>query len=597
MWPRPQGSPPRSGGAKVSWADYDADGLQDCLWGDHLYRNNGNGTFTDVATTVGFTKGSDMEMFVDVDNDGDLDIVCMPANLLYLNDKGNFTLDQNPGFMPAVNSTAMSFADYDSDKYPDFVLANGEYMYMKNPANPSDSALIPGAAWEAYLYVNTQDGHFSDQKKAYLGGYLRGPWGRNPYNQSQQIEGWRPARCVQWVDFDDDGDMDLFMGNDRLQPDLVFQNQGTGDLANVARVVGLEGERKSSYPGYYGNTMGCDFGDYDNDGMMDILKSSVAYPYRTPYSDMTTLFRNIGSPDYTFASVINGGPGYRAMNGDVAWGDFNNDGLLDFYITTNEKCYASQLYMQNPDNTFVDVTYAAGVGLENARSVAWVDFDNDGKLDLCVVMPDGLKLFKNQLTGIGNSTTLTLTSKTANVFALGAQLKVHVGSTIYTRQIVAGKGAGVQEPYAQHIGIGTAAKIDSVTIRWPLGNMETVKDVPINAGKTIVEYVYDPTAAETPAQPTSVDLQQNFPNPFSRSRNAMTNIGYNLPASAVVKLDVFDLKGALVRTLINQSQGAGMHFIQWDGLDARGRSVPAGTYQYVLTTNGVVLSKRLIVLK
>jgi hypothetical protein len=192
---------------------------------------------------------------------------------------------------------------------------------------------------------------------------------------------------------------------------------------------------------------------------------------------------------------------------------------------------------------------------------------------------------------------MTLKSKTGNDFALGAQIKVYVGTTVYTKQIVAGKGAGIQEPYTQYFGIGGATKVDSVTIRWPLGNMETVKNPTINTALAITEYVVDPSATDAPAQPTTVDLQQNFPNPFSRSRNSLTNIGYNLPSNATVKVDVYNLQGSLVRTLLNQNQSAGMHFIQWDGLDAKGQTVPAGTYQYVLTTNGVVLSKRLIVLK
>jgi hypothetical protein len=127
--------------------------------------------------------------------------------------------------------------------------------------------------------------------------------------------------------------------------------------------------------------------------------------------------------------------------------------------------------------------------------------------------------------------------------------------------------------------------------------METLKNININAYNSVTEYVYDPSSTQTPPQPERLDLQQNFPNPFSRSRNSLTNIGYNLPASASVKLDVYDMQGALVRTLVNMTQSAGMHFVQWDGKDTNGKTVSAGTYQYVLTTNGVVLNKRLIVLK
>ena len=111
-------------------------------------------------------------MFADIDNDGDLDIVCQPDALLYINDNGMYVKDTEPGFGTGRNTTAMAFADYDGDFFLDLFVAHGEYMYQKNPSNPNDSALIRGAAHEGYFYGNTQNGKFRDIKGQVLGGYL-----------------------------------------------------------------------------------------------------------------------------------------------------------------------------------------------------------------------------------------------------------------------------------------------------------------------------------------------------------------------------------------------------------------------------------------
>ncbi len=580
---------------RLSWGDFDGDGRQDLLSGDRLYRNKPDGTFEDVAKAVGFNIGSQVQMFVDVDNDGDLDIVCQPDNFVYLNNAGSFSLQASPGLSRSVNTQAMAFADYNNDGLPDFFVGNGEYMFMKNPTNQQDSALVEGAAWQGFLYTN-KGGTFLDNT-ANVGGYTKGQYGRNPYNRNQTVEGWRPSSCVQWTDYDNDGDMDLFVGNDRLQSNYLFENQGTPFFRSIAQAHGAQGGTKSAYPGLYGNTRGCDFGDVNNDGTMDLLTGETAIPYELMYSDITSIWRNNAATAFSFTnSQAISKLGYTVYQADVAWADFNNDGLLDFYVTSGEQCFTSSLYRQNQDGSFTDVTYESGTGLEGGFGVAWADFDNDGDLDLGVASEFGLRLYRNELTQKGSWTELRLQASTGNSHAIGARVRVFAGGAVYLREVTAGKGAGSQQPYVLHVGLGTAASIDSIIVRWPGKKNETFKGLAINQILTLSEKPptsvrNEETVVRTP------DLQQNYPNPFSKSRNGSTSIAYNLPSAADIRLELYDMRGSLVKTFVREMQPAGMHFMTWDGKNDRGESVPSGTYQYILRANGTLLTKQLVVLK
>ena len=581
---------------RVAWGDYNGDGWQDLLSGNRLYRNKGDGTFEDVAASAGYTGGSQVQMFADIDNDGDLDIVCQPANLVYINTNGTFTLGASTGLVQSVNTQAMCFADYNNDTYPDLFVANGEYLFAKNPQDPADSARVEGAAWTARLYDGGSGLKFTE-KTANLGGYAKGQFGRNPYNTNQTVEGYRPSTSAQWIDYDGDGDADLFVGNDRLQPNSLYENQGTPFFRSVGATHNAQGGVKSGYSGLYGNTRGCDFGDYNNDGTHDLLTGEMALPFRLMYSDITSIWKNDATLSNSFANMqLTAKLGYTVYQADVAWADVNNDGRLDFYVSSGERCAEGSLYIQNADYSFTDVAYTAGLRAEAGFGVAWADFDNDGDLDLAIGSEFGFRLFRNELTSKGNWVQLNLKGKTGNSHAIGARARVYAGGVMYTRAVTAGKGAGSQQPYVLHIGLGSATAIDSVVIRWPNKKLETVKNLDINKIHSLTEKTSSTAVDNAPAAKRA-DLQQNYPNPFSKSRNGATNIAYNLPSASTVTLEIFDLRGARIKVLNSGPQAAGMHFTAWDGRNDLGDPVPSGTYQYVLSSSGVVLTKQLVVLK
>jgi hypothetical protein len=587
-------------GRRVSWGDFDDDGSQDLIYGSHLYRNEGDGSFADVGASAGYDGGSDVNMFVDVDNDGDLDIVCQPENIIYFNDAGSFTKDTEPGFGISRNTTAMTFADYDGDTYPDMFVANAEYMYKKNPQNPNDSALIRGAAWEAFFYGNSQNGHFRDIKGTVLGGYRAGQYGRDPYDQNQLVTGYRPVTGANWADIDGDGDMDLYATNNRLQPNYVFENQGTGFMREVASLHGLQGVIKTdpNYVGLFGNSRGCDLADYDNDGDVDLFVGEAVERWRLPAGDLTGVWKNSGPPNSQFAQVPNTTSklGFDLYDGDVAWGDFDNDGLYDVVVTPGENCFNATLYKQNPDQSFTNVTYESGIDAVNSLGAAWADYDNDGDLDLAIASETGLKLYRNDNMANGNWVGFNLRSINSNAFAIGAKIQVVVGGTIYTRWVTAGKGAGSQQPYVQYVGLGTASSIDSVMVRWPDGKSLSLIDPDINMVHDITEQP-PVSVGNNPAAPVAMQLQQNYPNPFSQSVNATTQISWELGAKNDVTLQIYDTRGALVRTLVQGSREAGTHHVNWDGTDNAGLSVASGSYRYVLTVNGQTTARTMVVVR
>jgi hypothetical protein len=586
-------------GRRMSWADFDGDGYQDLIYGKHLLRNNGSGRFIDVSSQVGYDGGSTINMFADIDNDGDLDIVCSPETWIYVNNGGQFTKDTEPGFGVGRNSTAMTIADYDNDGYLDIFVANGEYMYMKNPANNRDSALVRGAAWEAFLYGNSNNGKFRDVKSMILGGYRSGAYGRNPYDNQQTVQGYRPITGAMWVDIDLDGDMDLYASVDRLQPNYLWENQGNGFFREVAMQHGLQGVVKSNpdYIGLFGNTKGCDFIDYDNDGDPDLFTGEAVEQWRLLAGDLTSVWSNSGKPNSQFSQVPNTTSqiGFQMQWGDVAWGDFDNDGLPDVFITSGENCYNATLLHQQSDRSFANLTYQMGINAENSLGAVWVDYDNDGDLDLCVATETGIKLYRNDMPRQFNWIGFNLRTRSSNIYGVGSRIEVIAGSQKYTRWITIGKGAGSQAPFVQHVGIGAATAVDSAVFVLPNGERFSILNPEINKMHNILEP--EPVNVNQLAAVQTIALQQNYPNPFSRSTASATRISYDLASSGNVTLHVYDSRGAIVKTLVNGHSSAGSHSVNWDGIAESGIPVASGTYTCVLTVNGITATRQMVVMK
>ena len=588
---------PEQANIRVAWGDFDEDGYQDLLWGDHLFRNKRDGTFQDVARAVGYNIGSQVNMFADIDNDGDLDIVCQPQPFVYFNKGGSFSFFSMPGLLHSRATQAMAFGDYNNDSYPDLFVANGESIFVQTPGRKRDSVLVEGISPPSRLYMNDAGKGFIVHTES-LKGYEPDAKVKNPVETGRNLTGYRPATCAQWIDIDNDGDLDLFVGTDHLQPNYLFENRGSEGFVDMAKTWNAEGGLKAGWESYFGNTQSCDFADYNNDGAFDMVSSATALPYELAYCDITAIRNADPAASGSFSKTPGPSlPGYTARQGDVAWGDYDNDGLLDLIVTGGSPCVGTTLYRQQPDHSFRDVTQEIGFTSINAMSVAWVDYDNDGDLDIALVEGTTLKLLRNDLPDKGNWVELRLEGKTTNRSAIGARITVYAGGKGFNRFVSAGKGSGSQQPFIQHIGIGSETRIDSVVIAWPgVKKIQTVAQIQPNMLTLIVEAVRRSTQ-DDPATPQAPDLLQNFPNPFSKGKNASTSIAYNLPAAADIRLEIIDLTGSLVAVLLEKPQSQGLHYVQWDGKNQKGESMPSGSYFYMLSSKGNVLARELILLK
>lgn len=425
----------------VAWFDFDGDGDDDlfvaALGKNRLFRND-DGRFTKLKKT-GLEKGKDPSFGVavgDYDNDGRLDLFVAnlgTANRLYHNEGGgrfrNVTRDASVGGGSA-NSYSAAWADYDRDGLVDLYVANGSQ----------------NAAAKNYLYHNEGGGRFREVADAAGVGGAESSLG-----------------CV-WGDYDGDGWPDLYVANFG-QPNRLYRNNGDGTFTDRARQAGVDDA---------GNGAGAAWGDYDNDGLLDL------YLFNTNAgASSDRLYRNRG--DGTFADATDAAGVRDSGDGEaVVWGDFDNDGWLDLYVVNRSDFSRQHNHLfRNLGGRFVEVTGTAGAeGTGSGQPAAAADYDGDGRLDLYVGNLPGEReeLFHNR-TEAGNALVVRLTGRASNRAAIGARVTVAVGDLTMTREICSSSGRSSQNQLSAHFGLGTASEADSVDIRWPNGTVEHVERV------------------------------------------------------------------------------------------------------------------------
>ncbi|MBI5779042.1 MAG: VCBS repeat-containing protein [Planctomycetes bacterium] len=484
-------------GRGVAWGDYDNDGRQDILFnGSYLWRNKGDGTFEDVTAQAKLTGGYGSGVWADYNNDGFLDFFAFgDADALWKNNGDgtftNVTAEVNPKMSDGYPTLAVGWGDYDRDGFVDLYVANYERPF--GVGNPD------------FLWKNIKGERFED---------VTASAGVVPTKNMC-------GRGVNWGDYNNDGWLDIFVSNYRLNPDFLWKNNGNGTFTNVAREVGVEGKPVNNA---YGHTIGSEWADYDNDGNLDLFQANLAHPRYITFSNMSYLLHNngasrcpegirgaplvsIGAPEYHFTECRReSGIRYEETHSDAAWGDFDNDGLLDLYIASCYPNVPSFLYRQSPKGKFTDVTWLTGTRATDTWGCTWADYDNDGDLDLMVCEQGKVHLFRNEMisnTVIAsepkggarqshNWLEVKLVGKDCNKSAIGARLilktkpqgeipiislsvlnKPGRSSQQYMREVEGGKGAGNQNSLVQHFGLGDYnGKLD-LSVRWPCGKTTT----------------------------------------------------------------------------------------------------------------------------
>jgi len=486
---------PETLGSGCAFLDFDRDGWQDIIlingmdWPGHkrqkstlhLYRNNRNGTFTDVTRAAGL----DVEMYGmgvaigDYNNDGfpDIFVSCVGQSRLFRNTgKGTFidaTRASGLKGRQAFSTSALWF-DYDRDGLLDLFVCNyvrwsPEHDVFCSRDGSHKSFCTPEAyrGDTCWLFHNRGDGSFEDVTAT-----------SGIFDTSSKSLG------VAMFDYDQDGWPDLLVAND-TQPNKLYHNLHNGKFKDVAVEAGIafsnEGKARAG--------MGMDTGDFDNSGKPGIAITNFD-------NEMIGLYRSTakGVYDDVAEPAGLGGPSKNTLGFGCSFLDTDLDGALDLAVAnghideTVRNIRGNVGYAQPPhlflnlgNGKFRDVANAVGGGFEKAkvgRGLAYADFDRDGDLDILMTTNNGpALLYRNDQLGKNNSIKFYLTGTKSNRDAIGAAIRIYYNGQSQSRLVHTGSSYLSQSELPVTFGVGKRDKIERVAIDWPNGRAEEFKDL------------------------------------------------------------------------------------------------------------------------
>ena len=478
-------------GAGVVILDFNGDGLHDIyvtnsVGANALYSNDGDGTFTDVAASAGVDDPdarSNGGCGADYDNDGDQDLYLTnygPSRLFRNSGDGTFVdVADAAGVVDThavLRSTGCAWGDYDRDGHLDFIVVR--HLHEFEP-----TALA--------LYHNNADGTFTNV--TYLLGDIPGSYPLPP-NDETYGNIWGAGYQPGWVDFDNDGDLDLYVVNDfgiEIHSNVLWRNDGpapdgTWSFFDASIDSGADVT-------IYG--MALAVGDYDLDGYLDMFVTNIRD---------NVLLRNNGD-GRTFTNTMPDVVPDIAKIGRkdrVTWGatflDYDNDGDEDLYVVSgqlggptdaNARNQRNVLLRNRGDGTFAKVSSAGGADDPGiGHGAGYLDFNGDGCLDLYVAnLGQPAKLFQNVCQSGNSWLTIKTVGTTSNRDGIGARITVVAGGKAQIREIASGASMMGQNMLEAHFGLGSVTLADSVTVRWPSGKVQTLTGVAVNQRLTITE--------------------------------------------------------------------------------------------------------------
>ncbi|MDQ2976285.1 MAG: CRTAC1 family protein [Acidobacteriota bacterium] len=498
-------------GSGAAFIDYDNDGWMDVFLvngtrldglspslnaTNRLYRNNGNGTFTDVTENAGLVRtGWGQSVCVgDYDNNGydDLFISGFGKNALYRNSgKGTFTeVAEKAGVANNITrwGSGSAFVDYDRDGLLDLFVASYIDLDLKTAPLPETGPCLykgvmvacgpPGLKGGVNaLYHNNGDGTFADVSEKSGITKTNGTYGLG----------------VLTADFDNDGWPDIYVANDSA-PAALYHNNKNGTFTDI----GVEAGCAFSMDGKSQAGMGVTAGDYDRDGWLDIFKTNFS-------GDTSSLYRNTGKAAFDDVTYQAGLGVYTRWLG---WGcgflDVNNDGWPDIFLVnghvypeveklTTEAGYAQRkvLYRNLQDGHFADVSVEAGeaVMLPNpSRAAAFGDYDNDGDIDILINSVNASpELLRADSTNQNNFIKIKTIGVKSNRDGIGARIKCVTADGSQIDEVRSGGSYYSQNDLRVHFGVGKNKAIKTIEVRWPSGQIDTLNDLAANQLVTVKE--------------------------------------------------------------------------------------------------------------
>ena len=422
----------------VAWGDYDGDDNLDFIVANSgtlnfLYHNQGDGQFVRFNDDPFASDIHDATTPVwgDIDNDGDIDLfvanngISGSENNLFYRNNGNQTFSRMVGqslVTDAEYSTCASWADYDRNGFLDLIVVNQGGLNA--------------------LYKNLGDGSFDRI-------------GVSPFSVDQGM-----SRGCSWADYDNDGDLDLFIANAGSDPgefNFLYENLGDGQFNKITSENPVVTDKGMSYGGCWG--------DYNNDGLLDLYVVNGG-------GQANVLYINQG--DGNFIKAPDTLPICEPSDSrGASWVDFNNDGWLDLLVINffdfSDEGYRNILYQNLSDGNFMKIgTGPIYIDSGDKSGHAWADYDRDGDPDLIITNPDDVAtiLYRNN-TENNNWLQVSLEGVTSNRQGIGARVVVKSGNFAQMRDIGSGNtGQGQNEPIA-HFGLGGLESIDSLIVIWP----------------------------------------------------------------------------------------------------------------------------------
>jgi enediyne biosynthesis protein E4 len=467
-------------------------------YSNRLFRNHGDGTFTDVTERAG-VQGVGYSMGVaagDYDNDGFVDLFVAGFNrnqLLHNNGDGTFTDVTEKagvgGMTPKAGkawSVTAGWFDYNNDGLLDLLVINylnydlATAAHCATGGNPDYCSPVQFLGTANILYRNNGDGTFTDVSR-----------------ESRIAEFVGKGMGVSFADYDGDGFVDVFISNDTFQ-NYLLHNNGDGTFSEVGVEAGV------AYNGF-GNAvagMGTDFRDIDNDGRPDIFQTSM-------FGEGFPLFRNLGGGQF---QDVSSGAGLTAGTSRLtAWGtgvyDFDNDGWKDLFtanadILDNAMVVAHRPYglpnavFRNLGSVggtlrFADVSATAGAGflaVAAHRGAAFGDLNNDGRIDAVVTVLNGApQILMNRTAGGEHWILLKLVGVQSNRDGLGTKVKVTTARGTQWNHATTAVGYNSSSDKRVHFGLGDAAVIEEIELRWPSGIRQVLRDVKADQVLTVTE--------------------------------------------------------------------------------------------------------------
>ncbi|MCY4404103.1 MAG: CRTAC1 family protein [Candidatus Poribacteria bacterium] len=465
-----------------------------------LYRNNGNGTFTDItqSANVGDTGYGMGIVFADYNADGYIDIYVTNYgdNVLYRNN-GNSTFSdvtKTAGVECPLWSTGAAFADVDGDNDLDLYVCNYvDYDLKMFEKKKSESMqfgkLVPNALnptvfqpQDNILYRNNGDGSFTD---------ITSEAGVSAHS----------GRSMQAIfsDFDNDNDMDLYVANDTSE-NHIYRNEGNGTFTDIST---------DSWAADFRGSMGIAAGDYDADADIDIFIShwidqeNVLYRNLLKESETNSISpTNIRFVDESYSAML-----AEISIKEIGWGtsffDYDNDGDLDIFVANGSTFQhldqpevlipqSNQLFRNDGDGIFSDVSKSSGLTMlppRVSRGAAFADYDNDGDVDIFIVNNyDKPTLLRNETTNNNNWLHVKLVGMTPNRNAVGAKILLSTSDSTQIREIYAGESYMSANSFIAEFGLGKAVHIQTLQVIWTDGKTQTLQeDISVNQRIEIIQ--------------------------------------------------------------------------------------------------------------